>query len=254
MKAIIIAAGYATRLYPLTKNRPKALLTINGKAIADYICDEIDTIDDIEEIILVSNHKFAGNFLKWADKRKGVKHIKIIDDGSTCEENRLGAIGDIKFALDREHIQEDVLVVAGDNFFTYRLADFYRYYRTVKRDCIIVQEVSNREDLCRMGVVRTDEASRVIDLEEKPENPRSNMAVYASYIYREDTLPLFDVYLREGNKPDAPGYFPAWLYKRKDVRAYVFEGECFDIGTHEALSGVRKKFRRRAAQIERIGE
>lgn len=245
MKAIILAAGYATRLYPLTKNRPKALLTINGKSIIDYICNEIDTIDVIDEIIIISNHKFVDNFTRWASKRTGKKNIKIIDDGTTCEENRLGAIGDIKLVIDNEKINEDILIVAGDNVFTYKLLDFYNYYESIQKDCIIAHDIEDANELHRMGVVVVDKASKVIDFEEKPADPKSNIAVYASYIYRKDTLPLFDIYLREGNKPDAPGNFPAWLYKHKNIYTYIFDGECYDIGTHEALSDVRKRFRSR---------
>lgn len=243
MKAIILAAGYATRLYPLTINRPKALLTINGKPIIDYICDEIDTIDDIDEILVVSNHRFIGNFLRWAKKRSGEKNIKLIDDGSTSEENRLGAIGDIKYVLDKESINDNLFIVAGDNFFTYKLIDFYEFFLNAGKDCIAVHEVERIEDLKRMGVVKINENAKVIDFVEKPENPESKIAVYASYFYRKDTVPLFDTYLREGNKPDAPGFFPAWLYLRKDIYTYSFDGECYDIGTHDALSEVRRKFR-----------
>lgn len=241
MKAIILAAGYATRLYPLTTNRPKALLTINGKPIIDYICDEIDTIDGIDEILVVSNHRFIGNFSHWAKKRSG-KNIKLIDDGSTSEENKLGAIGDIKYVLDKESINDDLFIVAGDNFFTYKLIEFYEFFLNTRKDCIAVHEVERIEDLKRMGVVKINENAKVIDFVEKPENPESNIAVYASYIYQKDTIPLFDTYLREGNKPDAPGYFPVWLYLQKDIYTYSFDGECYDIGTHDALSEVRRKF------------
>lgn len=243
MKAIILAAGYATRLYPLTINRPKALLTINGKPIIDYICDEIDTIDDIDEILVVSNHKFIGNFLRWTKKRSGKKNIKLIDDGSTSEEDRLGAIGDIKYVLDKESIDDDLLIVAGDNFFTYKLREFYDFFLNIRKDCIAVHEIERIEDLKRVGVVKINENAKVIDFVEKPENPKSKIGVYASYIYLKDIIPLFDTYLREGNKHDAPGYFPAWLYLQKDIYAYSFDGECYDIGTHNALSEVRRKFR-----------
>lgn len=242
MKGIILAAGYATRLYPLTKDFPKALLTIGGRAIMDYICDELDTIDEIDEILVVSNHKFIDHFLSWVEKRSGVKKIEIVDDGSTSEENRLGAIGDIVYVLDSENVQEDVLIIAGDNFFTYSLKGFYDYYKKVRSDCIAVCEIDSIEDLRRMGVVQLDQEGRVADFVEKPENPASNIAVYASYIYCRDTLPLFHTYLQEGNKPDAPGYFPAWLYKRKSIYAYSFEGECYDIGTHESLAEVRRRY------------
>ena len=242
VKAIILAAGYATRLYPLTKNIPKALITINNKPIIDYICDEIDEINDIDEIFVVSNHKFINNFLEWSKSRKGLKNIKVIDDGSTCEDDRLGAIGDIKYVLDITNIDEDVLIIAGDTFFTYKLKDFHSFFLKKKKDCIIVNEIDNLENLKRMGVVKVDSDGKIIDFVEKPEHPESNIAVYAAYIYLKDTLKLIDIYLEEGNKPDAPGYFSAWLYKQKDIYAFSFDGECYDIGTHESLDEVRKKF------------
>lgn len=245
MKAIILAAGYATRLYPLTKNRPKALLKINGKSILDYICDEIDTLEAVDEIILISNHRFIDSFKTWAGKRAGEKSIKVIDDGTDSEEGRLGAIGDISLVIGSEKINDDILVVAGDNFFTFKMLDFYNHFLAVKRDCVIIKEMDRQEDLQRMGVVVLDENSLVVDFEEKPKKPKTNLGVYASYIYVKETLALFDVYLKLGGNPDAPGNFPAWLYKRKEVSAYKMDGDCYDIGTHEALAEVRQKFRTR---------
>lgn len=243
MKALILAAGYATRLYPLTIDKPKALLKVGEKTVLDYIYDEIETINDIKEIIIISNHKFYQSFVSWKESKTTNKLIKVIDDGTTSDEEKLGAIGDIRLVLEQENINEDMLVIAGDNLFTYKLKDFYNFYKNLKKDCILVQEVTNSEDLKRMGVALLDENNRVVDLEEKPANPKSNLAVYASYIYLKETLPLFEVYLREGNKPDAPGYFPEWLYKRKEVYAFRFEGECYDIGTHESYKEVQEKFK-----------
>jgi glucose-1-phosphate thymidylyltransferase len=243
MKVIILAAGYATRLYPLTINKPKALLPINDIPILDYIINEVEYIDAIDEIFVISNHKFYKNFADWKETRKSNKAIKIIDDMTTDDSNKLGAIGDINLVLQSESINDDILVIAGDNFFTFKMYDFYDFYREVGSDCILVKEINDYEQLKRMGVVQLDNDYRVIDMEEKPNNPKSNIAAFASYIYEKDTLPLFGTYLNEGNNPDAPGFFPSWLYKRKPVHAYIFDGECYDIGTPEAYKEVNRKYK-----------
>jgi glucose-1-phosphate thymidylyltransferase len=245
MKAIILAAGYATRLYPLTVDRPKALLEIADKPMLDYILDEVETLDPIDQVYIVSNHKFVSHFTEWAKIRKTNKKIKIIDDDTVSDETKLGAIGDIRYAIEREKINDDIMVLAGDNLFTFKLKDFYNFYKSIDRDCICVQQLSNTDELKRMGIALLDESNKVIDLEEKPQEPKSNIAVYATYIYKKETLPLFETYISSGNKPDAPGYFPSWLYKRKEVYAYVFQGECYDIGTHQSYNEVNELFRRK---------
>ncbi len=242
MKAIILAAGYATRLYPLTLNTPKALLTIGGKSIIDYIVDEINTINEIDEIIVVSNHKFYNNFIEWEKSKFNSKPIKILDDLTTDESNRLGAIGDILFTIEKENIQDSLFVVAGDNLFTFKLLEYYHYYVAHHADCICVKEFNNIEALKQLGVAVLDELDKVIELQEKPQNPKSNTAVYASYFFMKDTLDLFRQYIKEGNKPDAPGFFIEWLYRRKDVFAYRFQGECYDVGTPEVYEEVQKLF------------
>lgn len=242
MIAIILAAGYATRLYPLTINRPKALLPINNKPIIDYIIDEIETIEPVKEIIVISNHKFADCFFEWAKESKRKKKLTVLDDGTTTEETRRGAIGDILFAIKEKNIDDELLVVAGDNFFTYKLKDYYDYYVKKDRDCVCVKKFDNRELLKQFGVALLDENGRVLDIEEKPKEPKSDTAVYATYMYKRDTVPMFSQYIEEGNKPDAPGYFVEWLYKRKEVYAYTFEGECYDIGTPESYKEVCEEF------------
>ena len=242
MIALILAAGYATRLYPLTINKPKALLPINNKPIIDYIVDEIETIDAVDEIVVISNHKFAGCFHEWADSLKSGKKITVLDDGTSSEETRRGAIGDILFVIDEKNIDEEVLVIAGDNFFTYSLKDYYDYYKKIDKDCVCVKRFENREMLKQFGVALLDENSKVLEIEEKPAQPKTNMAVYATYMYKRDTVPMFRQYIQEGNKPDAPGYFLEWLYKRKEVYAYTFEGECYDIGTPESYRSVCEEY------------
>lgn len=242
MIALILAAGYATRLYPLTINKPKALLPINNKPIIDYIVDEIETIGAVDEIIVISNHKFAGCFYEWADSLKSDKKITVLDDGTTSEETRRGAIGDILYAIDEKNIDEEVLVIAGDNFFTYSLKEYYDYYKRIDKDCVCVKRFENREMLKQFGVALLDENSKVLEIEEKPAEPKTNMAVYATYMYKRDTVPMFRQYIQDGNKPDAPGYFLEWLYKRKEVYAYTFEGECYDIGTPESYKSVCEEY------------
>lgn len=242
MKAIVLSAGYATRLYPLTKDTPKGLLPIGKKSILDFITDQIETVAEIDEMFIISNHKFYENFYAWSKQRESRLKITVLDDGTTDDSNKLGAIGDIQFTIENGKIDDDVLIVAGDNFFTFPLNDYIEFYRQNQCDSILVTELDSLDDLRRMANAILDEDGLVLSLEEKPENPKSNCAVYASYIYRKDTLPLIKKYLDEGNNPDAPGFFPSWLYTKKPVYAYKFQGECYDIGTHESYHEVCEKF------------
>lgn len=242
MKAIILAAGYATRLGELTKNQPKALLKIKDTGIIDYICRQIEQIDEIDDIYVISNDKFYNNFIEWSKNANYKNNITILNDGSTTDENKLGAIGDIVFAIDEMKINDDILIIAGDNLFSYSLKDFYEYFLKIKSNCICVKKNENLEDLTRMGVAQLDCMDKIIGFEEKPKKPKSDIAVYATYIYEKSTLPLFKKYLEEGNNPDAPGYFPAWLYKIKNVYGYKFEGVCYDIGTVESYKEANENF------------
>ena len=235
MKAIILVGGYATRLYPLTLNQPKALLKIQGKAIIDYILAQINTVPDIDEIFVISNHKFAENFKSWAASALTGIPIKVLDDGTVNVDDRLGAIGDIGFAIEKEGINDDTVIIAGDNLFTFPLAEYRRFFAEKGCDCICVQKVADKDACRQLGIALLDENGCVIDMEEKPEEPKSDCAVFATYMYKRDTLPLIKQYLDEGNKPDAPGFFVSWLYKHKPVYAYVMNGKCYDIGTHESL-------------------
>lgn len=243
MKAIILAAGYATRLYPLTKDRPKALLPINEKKILDFIVDEIDTISEVNELVVVSNHKFVPHFTEWAKERKAHFPISVLDDNTTDDTNKLGAVGDMAYAIREKSIDEDILVMAGDNIFTFPLMDYYNYFKTKDSDCILIKHIDRLEDLQRMANAVLDEDDRVTYLVEKPKEPKTNNAVFASYFYKKETLPLIQQYLDEGNNPDAPGYFPSWLYEKKPVYAFAFDGECYDIGTHESYKEVQEIFK-----------
>lgn len=242
MKAIIIAAGYATRLYPLTLNKPKALLPIAGKPILDYIVEEIETIDAIDELVVVSNTKFFPNFEEWKNGYKGRLSLTVLDDHTTDDSNKLGAVGDISYAIDTLSISDDVLIMAGDNIFTFKLKDYYNAFKAQNKDMVLVKEMESDEDLKRMANVIVDSNNIVTDMVEKPPVPVSKLAAFAAYIYKKDTVPMIKRYLEEGNNPDAPGFFPSWLHKIKPVYAYTFEGECYDIGTPSSYEEVNKIF------------
>lgn len=243
MKAILLVAGYATRLYPLTKDMPKALLKIGEKEILTHIYEEVETLENVDEIYVITNHKFYEHFCKWGNGLNSSKKITVIDDGTTNEDNRRGAIGDIKYTIDKQNIKDDIIVIAGDNFFTYKLKDLYSYYNKVQDNCVCVKEIDDIEQLKAFAVACVDDNNKLIDLEEKPNNPKSNIAVFATYIYTKSTIPMFEQYLNEGNKPDAPGYFVEWLYKRKNVYAYKFKGECYDIGTLKSYEAVNEIYK-----------
>ena len=250
MKALILAAGYATRLYPLTINTPKPLLPVGDKAMIDYIVDEIETIPEISEIFVVTNHRFAAHFDDWAKERTekdaanaSAPKIVVIDDGTTDDTNKLGAIGDIQFVINTQSIDDDLMIIAGDNLFTYKLKDMYDFFMENRKDTLVAIHVEDVEQLRKLAVATLDEDNKVLHLAEKPVIPRSTVAIYATYFYLRETLPMIRQYLDEGNTPDAPGNFPSWLYTRKDVYAFRAPGTCIDIGTPENYKDVCENYK-----------
>jgi glucose-1-phosphate thymidylyltransferase len=250
VKAIILAAGYATRLYPLTRDRAKSLLPIHGRPIIDYLIDQLHTIPDVDRIYVISNHRFAHQFEAWAAERENldktaVKHnipIDVLDDQTTSEDDRLGAIGDLQYCIDQYEIDDDLIVLAGDNLFTGSLVNAWRVFRTHQQDMLLAAHLAADEDPKRFAIAQIDDLGMVQHLEEKPQQPRSDLAVYAIYFYRRDTVPLIREYLASGNNPDAPGHFPVWLHTRKPIRVHLLEGLCIDIGTPKAYQDVMTTF------------
>lgn len=243
MKCILLVAGYATRLYPLTENTPKALLPLGGKPILDYILAEINTIDEVDDIYIVSNHRFYSHFCEWAKTAKSDKKIIVIDDNTTNDSNKLGAIGDMQFAIEQFKINDDLLVMAGDNLFTFKLKDLIDDYRASGYDTICAHTVTELSELQRMAVALFDENQIVVDLQEKPKEPKSTNGVEAFYVYNKKTIPLIKQYLDEGNNPDSPGNFPSWLYKKVPVKGFIFNGRCIDIGTKHNYELVNNNFK-----------
>lgn len=235
MKAIILVAGYASRLYPLTLDKPKALLTLNGETLLDLLMKKIHKVPAIDEVILVSNEKFYNQFNDWKNNYSGDMKITVLNDGTTSNETRLGAIGDTEFAIEQLNIDDEIMLLVSDNYFTFSLKDYYDFYKSKNADCILVTEFDDLEYLGKnFACVKLGDNGQIIDMVEKPGGiPDTNIGAYASYIYTKDSVKLIKKYLDEGNNKDAPGYFPSWLYKQKPVYAYSFKGECYDIGTIE---------------------
>ncbi len=244
MKAIILAAGYATRLYPITKDTPKPLLPICGKPIINYLVEEINEIDCIDSIYVISNGVFFNQFEEWKNNTTSRATIHILNDNTFDNDTRLGAIGDINLCINNYKIDDDVVIIAGDNLFDYKLSDFYNEFLKQNKDSVCVKKLDNIETLKGFAVASVNEDNIITNLIEKPKEPQSNIAVYATYIYKKDTLPLFKKYLDEGNNKDAPGYFVEYLYTIKNVYAYEFNGNCIDIGTIDSYNSVKDTFKK----------
>ena len=242
MKALILAAGYATRLRPLTDDIPKMLLPLAERPMLDYLLDRLHEVDELDEIHLVTNTRFAEAFRDWAPE-----DVLVHDDGTTSNDDRLGAIGDIAFAIERGELEgEDLLIVAGDNLIGYSLAEFVAFWRAHEGSAIAVRDLGDRELLKQYGVVELDDDDRVVGLEEKPSEPKSDLAATAAYLYRAEHLARLPGYLAEGNPPDAPGNFMVWLHTREPVYGYRAEGEWHDIGDLQQLLEADNLLRGRA--------
>jgi glucose-1-phosphate thymidylyltransferase len=243
VKALILAAGYATRLRPLTDMIPKQLLPIAERPMVDWILDRIAETS-ADEIHLVTNARFAGDFERWAQD----KDVRVHNDGTTSNENRLGAIGDIEFV----ELDDDLLVVAGDNLFDYSLADYEAYWRAHPgASCVAVLDVGDPELAKKYGIVDVDEEDRIIGFVEKPEDPPTTLCATATYLYAREHVRLIPTYLEEENPPDQPGNYVAWLHTRAPVYAYRFEGEWYDIGDANQLLEADNRMRRRRGLPER---
>ncbi len=247
MKALILAAGYATRLYPLTLETPKHLLEVGGRPMVDWVLDRLDALDGLDEVYLVTNAKFAPAFEDWASGLRG-RAVKVIDDGTTSEEDRLGAIGDIGLVLDREEVDDDVVVIAGDNLFTGSIDGFAAEGRERQRPVLAVHDVGDPELMSHYNTVQTDEDGRITYFEEKPEQARSTLAGIALYWYPRQVLPLIHAYLAEANNPDQPGRLVEWLYMRTPVYVWELPGDWYDIGTPEQLEAARVDFATKPVQ------
>ena len=245
MKVIILAAGYATRLYPMTLTQPKPLLPVAGKPMIDYVLDNLAPIGEIDRIYVVTNAKFADHFQKWADDYRATKaklNFTIVNDGSTDDTNKLGAIGDINFVLNKQKVDDDIIVVAGDNLFSVKLGEFGKVCREKKTPVLALYDVGNLEEIKKYNSITTDADGRITFFEEKPKNPVSTLTGIALYYYPKSTLPLIRQYIAEGNNPDQPGRLVQWLYPRTPVYTWRVPGLWFDIGSKETLEEANQIF------------
>ena len=239
MNILILAAGYATRLYPLTENKAKPLLDVAGKPMMEWVIDNLAPIDGIEKVYVVTNNKFAAGFQAWADEYNRT-HAKlafeIINDGSTSDADKLGAIGDLNLVISRANLAaSDLIVVAGDNLFNQSLEDFGKFCREKNQPVLGVYDVGSLEQAKKYGVVAVDDSGTITSFEEKPAEPKSTLIGIALYYYPAETVASVATYLAAGNNPDQPGRFVQWLYPRTPVQTWQVPGTWFDVGSKETL-------------------
>ena len=241
MKCLILAAGYATRLYPLTENFPKPLLKVGDKTILDWLVDDIDNAGMVDEYVVISNHKFAHHFEKWAKTK--TQKITVVDDGTSTNETRLGAVMDIKFAIDKLLIDDDMLVIAGDNVLDFSLVKFVEYAKQKNTSCIMRYFEPSEAKLHKCGVVEIYDDDKILSMEEKPDEPKSNWCCPPFYYYTREDAKLIDEGIKAGCGTDAPGSYIAWLCTKVPVHAMEMPGRRYDIGDLESYSQVQKEYK-----------
>jgi len=242
MDAIILAAGYATRLYPLTENMPKPLLSVAGKPIIAHIIKKLEQIASIGKIYIVTNSKFEQHFKKWLQDFGSEKPIEIVNDGTKSNEDRLGALGDVYYTINSKDIKDDIIVVAGDNLFELSLADVFNFFKKRKSNVIVLHDVKDFELARHYGIVEID-GSVVVNFEEKPLSPKSTLASTGIYLFPKKTIQLISKYIAQGNNPDKTGSFIEWLHKRDTVHSYVTDKKWYDIGSIEQLEKANKYYK-----------
>lgn len=245
MKIILLAAGYATRLYPLTLNCPKPLLPVAGRPMLNYVLDAIAPIEGVEEVIVVTNSKFHEHFKEWARKnpvRFGDKPVSVLDDLTTTDANKRGAVGDIHYALVQKRIHEDIMVLAGDNLFEKDLKLFGEFCRDRKTPALGIYDVGSTELVKKYSSVEVDANGRLLSFEEKPTKPSSTLSGIALYYYPKEVLPMVDRYIAEGYNPDQPGRLMSWIYQQTPVYTWKVQGHWYDIGSRDELEEANRVF------------
>lgn len=240
MKCLILAAGYATRLYPLTENFPKPLLKVQDKTILDWLVDDIDGAGLVDEYIVISNHKFARHFQEWAAGKR--QKIIVVDDGTSTNETRLGAVCDIRFAVDSLGLTGDMLVIAGDNVLDFSLQHFVRYADAKRTSCVMRFEEPSEERLHKCGVLEIDGNDRIMSMEEKPARPKSHWVCPPFYYYTAEDAARIPAAIADGCGTDAPGSFIAWLCRHTAVYAMEMPGRRYDIGNLQSYEEVQQQY------------
>ena len=241
MKCLILAAGYATRMYPLTENFPKPLLKVQGRTILDWLIEDMDSLNIIDEYVVISNHKFAHHFDAWAKERP--QKITVVDDGTESNETRLGAVRDIQFAIDACKLDDDMLVIAGDNLLNFSLTKFIQYAMEKKTSCIMRYYEASEEKLRRSGVASVDANDKIVEMEEKPAQPKDHWCCPPFYYYTREDARLVKKGIEAGCGVDAPGSYIAWLCKQTTVHAMEMPGTRYDIGNLESYEKAQTDYR-----------
>jgi len=252
VKALILAAGYATRLRPLTLNRPKSLLPISGQPMIDYVIRKIDEVDKVDHIFVVVNRRFLNNFQAWVGSTPTSKPAELINNETTCNEDRLGAVADMNFAVEKRGIQDDLLVVGGDNLFDFGLEEFVSFFEQ-KGTSVALHDCGDLLSARRFSNVELDEEGRIVFFEEKPEKPRSSVVAICLYLFEASSLGLLTSYLEDGGNRDAPGHFIEWLHKKIPVYGKVMGGIWFDIGNKESYREADRMFPGKATGPPKFG-
>ena len=241
MKCIILAAGYATRLYPLTENFPKPLLKVGEKTILDWLIEDIHSSQLVDEYIVISNHKFAPHFQAWAEGHP--LPITVVDDGTSTNETRLGAVCDIQFAIEKLNLSDDALIIAGDNVLDFSLTHFIRYAKEKGTSCTMRYYEADEKRLRKSGVSELGENDVLVSLEEKPENPKSNWCTPPFYFYKKEDLLRIKEAIADGCGTDAPGSLVAWMCRNATLHSMEMPGSRYDIGNLESYENVQKTYR-----------
>lgn len=241
MKCLILAAGYATRLYPLTENFPKPLLKVGDKTILDWLVDDIDLSGEVDEYIVISNHKFAHHFEEWAATKP--QNITVVDDGTSTNETRLGAVKDIQFAIDSLHLDDDMLVIAGDNVLDFSLTKFVEYAKEKGTSAIMRYYEANGQKLLKTGVVTIDSDDRILLMTEKSPNPATHWCTPPFYFYTREDARLVQKGIESGCGTDAPGSYIAWLCTQTPVHAMEMPGSRYDIGNLASYEEVQRTYK-----------
>ena len=244
MKALILAAGYATRLYPLTINRPKPLLPVGGRPLIDYIMDKLEELPELQEIYVVTNNRFFKNFQEWASKHPSSKKISVINDKTLTNEDRLGAIGDMQLVIKEAKINDDLLIIAGDNLFSFKMRDFIDFARAHSPGCsIVLHNIGSREEARKYGVVKIDENNKLLSFAEKPAEPESNLVAVCIYYFPKNKLSKVAEYLEQSKHKDAPGNYIGWLVQNDSVCGFIFEDEWYDIGDKNIYERIKDTYK-----------
>lgn len=231
MKAILLCAGYATRLYPLTTDQPKALLPVGGRPILDYLLEEVAKVRSVEQVYLISNDRFYPHFQRWAESKDFPWKIEVVNDGTYNNETRLGAIGDLAFVVEKFRLRDDLAVFCGDNLFRFDLGSFFAFAETHRPHGSLGIVDVGRKDIARQyGIVLIDKKNQILEFFEKPKEPLSTLASTGVYWFPKENLNLLDRYIHEDHNADRPGDYIRWLVEIDRVFAYPFEGKWLDIG------------------------